>query len=74
MEDPPVIPGQTGLHQSTLYPCTPEFGSRRPVEAGAEARGMKTPPLDSGINEVDVDLFALQETTHCISPSDIHLR
>ncbi|XDV26199.1 hypothetical protein PO909_029966 [Leuciscus waleckii] len=39
-----VVPGQTSLSQSYVYPWGRKCGSRHPVEAGTEARGMETPP------------------------------
>ncbi len=38
--DPCVVPGQTPLAESGLHPWASHCGSRLPVEAGAEARGM----------------------------------
>ncbi len=42
--DPPVIQGETVVSQSDACPQGPESGSRRPVEAGVEARVMETSP------------------------------
>ncbi|KAL0147873.1 hypothetical protein M9458_056832, partial [Cirrhinus mrigala] len=42
--DPCVVPGQTPLAESSACPGVSQFGSRRPVEAGAEARGMDASP------------------------------
>lgn len=42
--DPPVVPGETVVSQRDVRPRGPEPGSRRPVEAGVEARGVATPP------------------------------
>ncbi len=42
--DPPVVQGETVVSQSDVCPREPESGSRRPVEAGVEARGMETSP------------------------------
>jgi hypothetical protein len=46
--DPSVVPGETVVSQSDVYPRGPKSGSRRPVEAGAEARGVATPPRGGG--------------------------
>ncbi len=35
-----MIPEQTPLVESSLHPWAPQCGSRHPVKAGAEARGM----------------------------------
>ena len=42
--DPCVVPGQTPLAESSSHFWASEYGSRPPVEAGAEARGMKASP------------------------------
>ncbi|XDV37990.1 hypothetical protein PO909_007490 [Leuciscus waleckii] len=42
--DPPVVPMETVVSQSNIHPGESESGSRHPVEAAAEARGMETPP------------------------------
>ncbi|XP_048012249.1 scavenger receptor cysteine-rich domain-containing group B protein-like [Megalobrama amblycephala] len=42
--DPPVVPRETALHQSSVHPWVPQCGSRHPVEAGAEAWGVETSP------------------------------
>ncbi|KAL0177144.1 hypothetical protein M9458_026038, partial [Cirrhinus mrigala] len=42
--DPCVVPGQTPLSVSSSRSWASECGSRRPVEAGAEARGMNASP------------------------------
>ncbi len=68
--DPPVVQTETVVSQSDVCPRGPELGSRRPVEAGVEARGME---ISSRGGEVDIrevrpsgmDLFASRETTHC---------
>ncbi|XP_053085457.1 uncharacterized protein LOC117596033 [Pangasianodon hypophthalmus] len=46
--DPCVVPGETPLPESSLYPWPSQYGSRRPVEAGADARGMEAPPRGGG--------------------------
>ncbi|KAI2653807.1 enzymatic polyprotein [Labeo rohita] len=42
--DPCVVPGQTPLAESSLCTWASQLGSRHPVEAGAEARGMDASP------------------------------
>ncbi len=42
--DPCVVPGQAPLAESSSYSWASQYGSRHPVEAGAEARGMDTSP------------------------------
>ncbi len=39
--DPPVVQTETVVSQSDVCPRGPELGSRCPVEAGVEARGME---------------------------------
>ncbi|KAI2651794.1 Protein P [Labeo rohita] len=46
--DPLVGPGETPLAQSSSYPWASQSGSRRPVETGAKAWGMETPPRGGG--------------------------
>ncbi len=41
--DPCVVPGQTPLIESSLHPWESQYGSRHPVEAGAEVDGCFTP-------------------------------
>ncbi len=42
--DPCVGPRETPLAESSVHPGASQCGSRQPVEAGAEAWGMETPP------------------------------
>ncbi len=42
--DPCVGPRETPLIESGIYPWASQYGSRRPVETGAEARGMDASP------------------------------
>ncbi len=42
--DPCVVPGQTPLAESSAHSWASQYGSRHPVEAGAEARGMEASP------------------------------
>ncbi|KAI2663885.1 Transposon Ty3-G Gag-Pol polyprotein [Labeo rohita] len=42
--DPCVVPGQTPLTESSFCARVSQCGSRRPVETGAEARGMDASP------------------------------
>ncbi|KAI2646041.1 Transposon Ty3-I Gag-Pol polyprotein [Labeo rohita] len=42
--DPCTVPGQTPLPESSLCTWASQLGSRHPVEAGAEARGMDASP------------------------------
>ncbi len=42
--DPCVVPGKALLAESSSYSWASQYGSRRPVEAGAEARGMDASP------------------------------
>ncbi|CAM4615546.1 unnamed protein product [Leuciscus chuanchicus] len=65
-----VVPGQTTLTQSNVYSRGQKCGGRHPVEAGAEARGMETPPetvelIWREFGQAEVDLFASHENTHC---------
>ncbi len=52
--DPCVEPGQAPLTESSSYSWASQFGSRRPVEAGAEARGMDASPRGG---EADMESF-----------------
>ncbi len=45
---PCVVPGQTSLTESSAYSWAPQYGSRHPVETGAEARGMDASPRGGG--------------------------
>lgn len=49
--DYPLVPGKDIVNKGNVYPRGSESGSRHPVEAGAEARGMET---SSGCGEVDM--------------------
>ncbi len=42
--DPCMGPRETLLIESGIYPWAPQYGSRHPVETGAEALGMDAPP------------------------------
>lgn len=46
--DPPVGPMETAFNQGSLHPRALKHGSRHPVEAGAEARGVDTPHRGGG--------------------------
>ncbi len=52
--DPPVIQGETVVSQSDVCPRGPESGSRRPVEAGVEARGIETSPRGGEVDMQEV--------------------
>ncbi len=52
--DPPVVQGETVVSQSDVCPRGPESGSRRPVEAGVEARGMETSPRGGEVDMREV--------------------
>ncbi len=52
--DPPVIQGETVVSQSDVCPRGPESGSRRPVEAGVEARGIETLPRGGEVDMREV--------------------
>lgn len=63
--DPCVGPGQTPLAESRLHSWASKCGSRHPVEAGAEARGMDASPGKNVVKQIwrvfgqaQVDLFA----------------
>ncbi len=68
--DPCVGPRQASLAESSSYSWASQYGSRHPVEAGAEARDMDA---SSRVGEADmesfgqaqVDLFATRQTSHC---------
>jgi len=46
--DPSMVPGEAPLFEGDLSPGVFKSGSGHPVEAGAEARGMETPPRGGG--------------------------
>ncbi len=52
--DPCVVPGQASLIESSSYSWASQYGSRHPVEAGAEARGMDASPRGG---EADMESF-----------------
>ncbi len=52
--DPFVVSGQTSLIESSSYSWASQYGSRHPVEAGAEARGMDASPRGG---EADMESF-----------------
>ncbi len=52
--DPCVVPGKVPLAGSGLYSWASQYGSRYPVEAGAEARGMEASPRGG---EADMESF-----------------
>ncbi len=52
--DPCVVPGQAPLAESSSYFWASQYGSRHPVEAGAEARGMDASPRGG---EADMERF-----------------
>ncbi len=68
--DPCVVPGQAPLAESSSYSWASQYGSRHPVEAGAEARGMDASPRGG---EADMESFwpssggfvATRQTSHC---------
>jgi len=47
--DPPLVSREIVVPQRNVYPQRPEFRSRHPVKARAEAWGMETPPQDGGV-------------------------
>ncbi len=51
---PCVVPGQAPLAESSSYSWASQYGSRHPVEAGAEARGMDASPRGG---EADMESF-----------------
>ncbi len=53
--EPWVVPGQTSLDENSSYSWASEYGSRHPVEAGAEAWGMDASPRDG---EADLESLA----------------
>ncbi len=50
--DPCVGPRETPFNQSSSHPWVSQSGSRLPVETGAEARGMETPPR-GGVSDLE---------------------
>ncbi len=68
--DPCVVPRKTPLAESRSYSQVSEYGSRHPVEAGAEAQGMDALPRGG---EVDGGFWArlsvLQLVRHRTVPS-----
>ncbi len=48
--DPCVVPRKTPLAESSSYSWAFEYGSRQPVEAGAEAQGMDASPRGGEAN------------------------
>ncbi len=52
--DPCVVPGQAPLAESSSYSWASQYGSRHPVVAGAEARGMDASPRGG---EADMESF-----------------
>ncbi|KAL1269008.1 hypothetical protein QQF64_031297 [Cirrhinus molitorella] len=48
VSDPPLGPGETPVLESDVYTWAPQSGSSHPVETGAEARGVETPPTIGG--------------------------
>ncbi|XDV14070.1 hypothetical protein PO909_002286 [Leuciscus waleckii] len=52
--DSPLVSRETVVSQSNVRPRGPKPRSRRPVEAGAEARGMEAPPGCGGLNMSEV--------------------
>ncbi|KAK2815264.1 hypothetical protein Q7C36_023530 [Tachysurus vachellii] len=54
MSGPLVVSGQTPLFEGHLYPGTVECQSRCPVEPGAEAWGMASPPRGGGVHMAEV--------------------
>ncbi len=68
--DPCVVSGQASLAESSSYSWASQYGSRHPVEAGAEAREMDASPR---VGEADMEsfgqaqvvLFATRQTSHC---------
>ncbi len=67
--DPCVVPGQAPLAESSSYSWASQYGSRHPVEAGAEAREMDASPRGG---EADMKSFwpssggfvATRQTSH----------
>ncbi len=68
-QDPCVVPGQAPLAESSSYSWASQYGSRHPVEAGAEVRGMDASPRGG---EADMKSFwpssggfvATRQTSH----------
>ncbi len=68
--DPCVVPGQVTLSPRAVLFLASQYGSRHPVEAGAEARGMDASPRGGeedmeSFGQAQVDLFATRQTSHC---------
>ncbi|KAL0163894.1 hypothetical protein M9458_039647, partial [Cirrhinus mrigala] len=61
--DPCVVPGQNPLAKGSSCPWASQHGSRHPVEAGAEARGMDASP--QGGEAVWRVFDQAQETSQC---------
>ncbi|MCJ8738081.1 hypothetical protein PDJAM_G00031590 [Pangasius djambal] len=69
--DPCVVPGETSLSESSVHPWSSQYGSRRPVEAGARARGMEAPPQGGG---ADLENFRPSSGGSVCDSRDIALR
>ncbi len=59
--DPCVVPGQAPLAESSTYSWASQYGSRHPVEAGAEV----VKQIWRVFGQAQVDLFATRQTSHC---------
>ncbi len=68
--DPCVVPGQAPLAESSSYSWASQYGSRYPVEAGAEARGMDASPRGG---EADMESFWPDTGGFVCDSSDIAL-
>ncbi len=68
--DPCVVPGQVTLDESSSYSWASQYGSRHPVEAGAEARGMDASPRGG---EEDIESFWPGSGRFVCDTSDIAL-
>ncbi len=65
-----MVPGQTPLAESSSHSCASQYGSRHPVKAGAEARGMDASPR--GV-EADMESFLARLRWTCCDSKDIAL-
>ncbi len=50
MPNPPVIPREAVVSESSLHPGGPQYRSRHSVETGAETRGIEAPPRGGGVD------------------------
>ncbi len=68
--DPCVVPGQTPLAESSSHSWASQYGSRHPLEAGAEARGMDASPRGG---EANMEIFLARLRWTCCDLKDIAL-